>query len=59
MGSKQAKDDPCKATRHDLPQEVWARMNEEIEECKKLAWEVQLLSERRILARLDMAKDQR
>ena len=51
MGSKQAT--PCEETtkmiqaklpREELHEDEWTRMNEEIEECKKLAWKVQPLS---------------
>ena len=41
----------------DLPEEEWVRMNEEIEECKKMAWKIKALSRRRVLARLEMTKN--
>ena len=46
----------AKLPRDDLPGEEWTTMTAEIEECKKLAWKVQPLSKRKILARLEVAK---
>ena len=63
MGGKQAT--PCEETtkmiqaklpREELPEDEWTRMNEEIEECEKLAWKVQPLSKRRVLLRLEWQK---
>ena len=39
----------AKLPRDDVPEKEWQRMNEEIEECKTLAWKVKALSKRRIL----------
>ena len=47
----------AKLPRDDMLEEEWARVNEDIEEWKKLAWKVQLLSRRRILARLEIDKE--
>ena len=60
MGSKQAT--PCEGTKNAIqaklaPEDEWTRMNEEIEECKKLAWKVQPQSKRTILMRLETAKN--
>ena len=41
----------------EMPDEQWRRMNEKIEECQKRAWEINPLSKRRILERLDMTKN--
>ena len=41
----------------DLPEEEWARMIEEIEECKKMAWKIKPLPRREVLARLEMTKN--
>ena len=30
----------AKLPRDDLPEEEWTKMNEEIEECKRLAWKI-------------------
>ena len=42
----------AKLPRDDLPEEEWTKMNEEIEERKRLAWKIKPLSRRRVLARL-------
>ena len=64
MGGAQAT--PCEETtkmiqaklpKDDLPEEEWKKMNEEIEECKRLAWKIKPLSRRRVLARLEMTKN--
>ena len=39
-----------KMLKDDLLEEEWVRMNEEIEECKKMAWKINPLSRRRVLA---------
>ena len=46
----------AKLPRDDLPEEEWTKMNEEIEECKRLAWKIKPLSRRRVLARLEITK---
>ena len=63
MGSKQAtpgeettKMIQAKLPRDELPEEEWKKMNDEIEECKRLAWKIKPLSRRRVLARLDGAE---
>ena len=64
MGSKQAtrgdettKMIQAKLPRNDLPEEEWKKMNEQIEECKKMAWKIKPLSRRRVLARMEMTKE--
>ena len=44
----------AKLQRDDLPEEEWKKMNDEIEECKRLAWKIKPLSRRKVLARLEM-----
>ena len=64
MGGAQAT--PCEETtkliqtklpKGDLREEEWRKMNEEIDECRKLSWKVQPLSRRRVVARLEMTKN--
>ena len=64
MGSKQAtpgeettKMIQAKLQRDDLLEEERKKMNDEIEECKRLAWKIKPLSRRRVLARLEMTKN--
>ena len=64
MGGAQAT--PCDETtkmiqaklpEDDLPEEEWKKMNDEIEECRRLAWKIKPLSRRRVLARLEVTKN--
>ena len=48
-GEQKTKMIEAKLPRDDVPEKEWPRMNEEIEECKTLAWKVKPLSKRRIL----------
>ena len=47
----------AKLPRDDLLEEEWKKMNDEIEECKRLAWKIKPLSMRRVRARLEMTKN--
>ena len=47
----------AKLPKDELPEEEWTKMNEEIEECKRLAWKIKPLSRRRVLARMEMTKN--
>ena len=64
LGSKQAtpgeettKMIQAKLPRDNLPEDEWTKMNEEIEECKRLVWKIKPLSRRRVLASLEMTKN--
>ena len=57
QGEETTKMIQAKLPRDDLPEEEWKKMNEEIEECKRLAWKIKPLSRRRVLARLEMTKN--